>query len=190
MSPVWFGTLLRLKDFRLNFMLVLLFFPTWISWLESGFGVTQLGCYLPFSSVHIDTPFSSGGLPYAASFAPSGMCPGMYELVWLCLYFVRDRAGIGTTFVTPSVHTVVGNSSLWLSGEQSQRKKIGEAQCVKETSWGIPDKPSRYLDSFQSVTSALGLEVSKLVYMLFKDGSSISYSFLIHHTGFQTTQGS
>lgn len=111
--------------------------------------------------MHTDTPFSSGGLPYAASFAPSGMCPGMYELVWLCLYFVRDKAGIGTRFVTPSVHTVVGNSSLWLSGEQSQRKKTGEAQCVKETSWGIPGKPSRYLDSFQSVTSALGLEESK-----------------------------
>lgn len=160
----------------------------WISWLESGFGVTELGCHFPFSSVYTDTPFSSGGLPHAASFAPSGMCAGMYKLVWLCLYLVRDRAGIWTRFVTPSVHTVVGNGSLWLSGEKSQSKKIGEeAQCVKETSWGIPGKPSRYLSSFQSVTSVLGLEVSKLVYMLFKDGSSISYSLLIHPTGFPTT---
>lgn len=160
----------------------------WISWLESGLGVTQLGCYFPFSSVHTDTPFSSGGLPQAASFAFSGMCAGMYELVWFCLYLIRDRAGICTSFVTPSVHTVIGNDSLWLSGEQSQSKKIGEEyQCVKKTSWGSPGNPSRYLGSFQSFASVLGLEVSKLVYVFFKDGSSISYSLLMHPTGFQTT---
>ena len=52
--------------------------------------------------------------------------------------------------------------------------------------WGCPGKLARAPGSFQSAESTLGLGTSKSVCTVFQSGISVSFSFLVSPTGFQT----
>ena len=80
---------------------------------------------------------------------------------------------------------ILAGSSVGAGGAGAGGTGAG-AQCgLRGVCWGCPTRTARTLGSFQSAVSALGLEASKSVCVLFRNGFSVSYSSLVSSTSFQ-----
>lgn len=113
------------------------------------------------------------------------------ELVWLpseCAHqsmsrqwlLLPLRPGLGLCqLLSLQMCTVSLTKQYCLSGKQCWSKRDWSKSPVWAANWGGPGWPVRAPGNFQSVASALWIEVSKSMCMLFKSGGSVSYCPLV-----------